>query len=226
MHNPLRIPRRALLRPPGVYPPQADTWLLARAIAEAGIPRGAHALDVFTGTGALAIAAHRIGAATVTAVDISRRAAAAAWVNLHLRGVFAEVHCGDFASVFGRRPYDLVVANPPYVPAPHDDPVGAARAWDAGVDGRAVLDRLCELVPSALSPRGTTLIVHSALSDPDRTIDALREQGLKTAVVARATVPFGPVLRSRAAWLSATRRIDPATRTEDLVVIRGDRIRR
>lgn len=226
MHNPLRIPRRALVRLPGVYPPQADTWLLARALAEAGIPRGAHALDAFTGTGALAITAAKVGAARVTAVDISRRAAAAAWVNLYLRGVLAEVHCGDFAPVFERRPYDLVIANPPYVPAPHDTSVGAARAWDAGKDGRAVLDRLCALVPAALAPRGTTLIVHSTLSDPDRTIDALREQGLKTAVVARATVPFGPILRARAGWLSATERIDPMTDTEDLVVIRGDRIRR
>ncbi|MET7768198.1 HemK2/MTQ2 family protein methyltransferase [Nocardia sp. NPDC005366] len=218
--------RRALLCPPGVYRPQADTWLLARAMIEAGIPHGAHALDVFTGTGALAIAAAKIGAATVTAVDISRRAAAAAWLNLRLRGITAEIHCGDFASVFGRRHYDLVVANPPYVPAPHDTAVGAARAWDAGADGRALLDRLCALVPSALSPRGTALIVHSAMSDPDKTLDALRERGLKAAVVARATVPFGPVLRARAAWLSATERIEPTSDTEDLVVIRGDRIRK
>ncbi|WP_405182383.1 methyltransferase [Nocardia sp. NBC_01377] len=226
MHNPLRIPHRALLRPPGVYAPQADTWLLARALVEAGIPRGAHALDVFTGTGALAIAAARIGAATVTAVDISRRATAAAWLNLRLRGVAAEIHCGDFASVFGHHHYDLVVANPPYVPAPNDTAVGRARAWDAGADGRAILDRLCALVPSALAPRGTALIVQSALSDPGRTLDTLREHGLKAAVVARATVPFGPVLRARAAWLTETERIDPADDTEDLVVIRGDRIRR
>lgn len=221
--NRLRIPTRALLRPPGVYPPQADTWLLAEALTEAGIPRGGHAVDVFTGTGALAIAAARIGAATVTAVDISRRAAAAAWLNLRLRGVPARVHCGDFASVFGHRDYDLVVANPPYVPAPHETTVGAARAWDAGADGRALLDRLCELVPTALAPRGTTLIVQSALADPDRTLDALRAQNLKATVVARASVPFGPVLRARAAWLAHTGRIAPTTETEELVVIRGDR---
>ncbi|WP_342665087.1 hypothetical protein [Thermocrispum agreste] len=45
-----------LIAPPGVYRPQNDTWMLAEAVATAGV-QDADVLDVGTGTGALAIAA-------------------------------------------------------------------------------------------------------------------------------------------------------------------------
>ncbi|MFI2284924.1 HemK2/MTQ2 family protein methyltransferase [Nocardia beijingensis] len=215
-----------LIRPPGVYPPQLDTWLLVRALSEAGIPRGGHAVDVCTGTGALAVAAAYAGAARVTAVDVSRSAVVSAWLNCRLRGIEAEVLRGDFTTVLGGRSFDLVLANPPYVPAPAGtESRGIARAWDAGTQGRAILDQLCSALPTLLTPRGVALIVHSALSDPDTTLVQLRERGLKAAVVARATVPFGPVLRRRADWLEAAGLISPGQRMEDLVVIRADRIR-
>ncbi|WP_083889397.1 HemK2/MTQ2 family protein methyltransferase [Nocardia pneumoniae] len=215
-----------LFRVPGVYRPQLDTWLLVRALSEAGVPRGAEALDVCTGTGALSVAAARAGAATVTAVDVSRAAAVSAWLNCRVRGIDVEVLRGDFATVLGRRRFDLVVANPPYVPAPEGAAYrGSARAWNAGTRGRAVLDRLCAALPALLKPRGMALIVHSALCDPDETLAQLRENELKAAIVARATVPFGPVLRRRADWLASAGLIEPGQRMEDLVVIRADRIR-
>lgn len=215
-----------LFRPPGVYRPQLDTWLLVRALSEAGVPRGAEALDVCTGTGALAVAAARAGAATVTAVDVSRAAVLSAWLNCRVRGIEVEVLRGDFAAVLGRRSFDLVVANPPYVPAPENAAYrGSARAWNAGARGRAVLDQLCTALPALLKPRGMALIVHSVLCDPDATLAQLRENELKAAIVARATVPFGPVLRRRADWLASAGLIEPGQRMEDLVVIRADRIR-
>jgi Ribosomal protein L11 methyltransferase (PrmA) len=55
---------------------------------------GRHVLDVGTGTGALAIAAARAGAASVTAVDLSRRSAVATWLNSRLDGVpVSNAHC-------------------------------------------------------------------------------------------------------------------------------------
>ncbi|MET9030638.1 HemK2/MTQ2 family protein methyltransferase [Nocardia sp. NPDC004168] len=215
-----------LIRPPGVYPPQLDTWLLVRALSEAGVPSGGHAVDVCTGTGALAVAAAYAGASKVTAVDVSRAAVVSAWLNCRMRGIEAEVLRGDFTAVLGGRSFDLVLANPPYVPAPVGAHTrGIARAWNAGSGGRAVLDQLCVALPALLKPRGVALIVHSALSDPDTTLAQLRERELKAAVVARATVPFGPVLRRRADWLESAGLIGPGQRMEDLVVIRADRIR-
>ena len=212
-----------LLRPPGVYGPQTDTRLLSDTLATAGIPAGTDVLDVGCGTGALSVAAARLRPRSITAVDVSRRAVLAAWLNLRLRGAPVEVLRGDaFESTAGRR-FDVVLANPPYVPGCAGTPRGRHRAWDAGVDGRALLDRLCVNLPLLLAPGGTALIVHSQLSDVDQTLRQLRGGELKAAVVARAEVPYGPVLTARRRALVDLGLVGETDDTEELVVIRGDR---
>jgi release factor glutamine methyltransferase len=83
------------------------------------------------------------------------------------------------------RTFDLILANPPYVPGVARNPRGRHRACDAGLDGREMLDRLCANAPLLLAPGGTLLLVHSALCDEDKTVRQLRGGGLKAAVVAR-----------------------------------------
>jgi release factor glutamine methyltransferase len=213
-----------LFRPPGVYRPQGDTWLLASALRGAGIHPGAAVLDVGCGTGALSVLAATLSPRSSTAVDVSRRAVLAARLNTAARGLDVRVHRGDGLSRFGEERFDLVLANPPYVPGVAGLPSrGRRRAWDAGVDGRAVLDQLCAVAPLLLAPGGTLLTVHSALCDVDKTLHALRGGGLQAAVVARADEPFGPVMRRRAARLRAQGLLAPAARCEELVVVRGDR---
>jgi release factor glutamine methyltransferase len=156
------------LVPPGVYAPQEDTELLAGALSDEPLPPGADVLDVGTGTGALALEAARRGT-QVTAVDMSWRAVCTARLNALLAGLAVRVRHGNlFAPVRGQS-FDLILANPPYVPAPGGAgrPRGAARSWDAGSDGRLVLDRICREAPALLRPGGVLLLVQSALSDPD-----------------------------------------------------------
>lgn len=205
-----------------MYRPQEDTWLIAEALAGAGMPRGGRVLDICTGTGALAVAAGQAGAGEVTAVDLSRRAVAAAWVNARLRGLPLRVRRGDFGDLVGTGEFDVITANPPYVPSPDLPERGPARAWDAGPRGRSVLDRLCAVMPLLLAPKGMGLIVHSTLCDSDVTLRQLRGGGLKASVVARRTVPFGPVMRQRARWLARRALIEDGQAHEELVVIRAD----
>ncbi|MGW5052702.1 HemK2/MTQ2 family protein methyltransferase [Actinokineospora sp. NPDC004072] len=213
-----------LLRIPGVYRPQGDTRLLCSAFHDANLPRGASVLDIGTGTGVVALTAARAGARAVTAVDVARRAVATARVNAWLNRAPVTVLHGDALALVAGRSFDVVLANPPYVPSVADGAVtGPARAWEGGCDGRAVLDRLCAAARDLLVPGGTLLMVHSALCGIDRSLLALRELGLKSAVVARAREPFGPVMRGRAAALVGAGLLGPDDVDEELVVIRADR---
>ena len=212
-----------LLRPPGVYRAESDTDVMIDAIVRGGYAVGRHVLDVGTGSGAIALAAARAGAASVTAVDLSLRSVLAARTNSLLRGSGVDVRHGDlFAPVRGRR-FDLVVANPPYVPAATDvlPRHRRARCWDGGVDGRAVLDRICAGAAGAVAPGGHVLLVHSALCGTQRTLDALTATGFTATVLSRATIPFGPVLRARAAMLESRGLVRPGQRHEELVVVGG-----
>lgn len=69
----------------------------------------------------------------------------------------------------------MVFSNPPYVPAPDSRPPsrGPERAWDAGVDGRAVIDRICAEAPALLRPGGVLLMVHSGMFGAEETLDRL-----------------------------------------------------
>jgi release factor glutamine methyltransferase len=207
-----------------VYAPQDDTALLVEEMRAAAIPAGARVLDIGTGTGALAIAAIRAGAAEVTGVDVSRRAVWTARVNAALRRLPLRVKLGNALDVVADDRFDLVLANPPYVPAANPCAArGPARAWDAGVDGRQLLDPLCARMFDLLVPGGVVLIVHSALCGVDSTVRQLRDGGLKAAVVQRRWVPFGPVMNGRIDFLERHGLIAPGQRQEELVVIRGDR---
>src|SRR4051812_29856654 len=102
---------------PGVYAPQDDTDLLAGALSEEPLPPGADVLDVGTGTGTLALEAARRGP-RVPAVDLSWRAVWPARANAWLAGLPLHIRQGNlFAPVRGQS-FDLILSNPPYVPAP------------------------------------------------------------------------------------------------------------
>ncbi|NLT04911.1 MAG: methyltransferase [Solirubrobacterales bacterium] len=208
--------------PPGVFRPRSDSWLLARWV-RAEVRPGAAVADVCTGSGLLAVTAAVAGAGTVAAVDVSRRAVVAARVNARLNGVRVRALRGDLLEPLDAESFDLVVSNPPYVPASTDElpAAGPARAWDAGRDGRALLDRICSQAPARLRPGGAVLLVHSNVADADRTLSLLRDRGLTADVVERAPGPLGPLLRERRAALERRGLLNPAAAGEELLVIRG-----
>ena len=194
---------------------------------KSGLARGRRVADLCTGTGVVAIAAAEQGASQVTAFDMCPRPSGARG-NARCAGVDVDVHLGSWARATEFGPFDLVVCNPPYVP--HDPDVddttvpaiGPARAWNAGHDGRLMLDPLCAACPSLLADGGT--ILSCTRSSPGRaSARGTGRAGIDAEIVAYQWIPFGPVLTARAQWLEDTGRLEPGRREEELVVIRADR---
>lgn len=208
---------------PGVYAPQADTYLLAQALHAEEITADTDVLDVCTGSGALAVLAARMGA-RVAATDISRRAVLTARLNAVRAGQRVRVLHGDLTGPVARHRFDVVVSNPPYVPTPHAHRSHRpAVAWDAGSGGRQAVDRICAHARGVLRPHGVLLMVHSGLCDAEESLRRLTDTGLRCSVMDRSRVPFGPVLTQRLPWLRARGLIGADEETEELVVIRAER---
>lgn len=225
-------PQRAVAAADGVYAPQADSQLLIYALELAGVAGGRHVLDLCTGSGVVAIAAAELGAASVTAFDICPRAVRCSRANARAAGMDLDVRIGTWARALRHAPFNVVVSNPPYVPAgplAHTElipsEVGPAWAWNAGDDGRQVLDPLCESASDLLAVGGTMLLVQSEFAGVDQSLASLRTTGLNAEVVLTQLIPFGPVLSARAQWLESTGRLPVGRREETLVVIRADKQR-
>lgn len=214
-----------ILTLPGVFSPISDTWLLADVLREQTLHRRARVLDLCTGSGALAVCAAKRGAREVVAVDVSRRAVLTARINARLNGVRVKALRGDLLEPVGDASFDVIVSNPPYVPAATDElPTrGPQRAWDAGTSGRLLLDRILAEAPAHLTPGGCLLVVHSQLIGADETAGAMEAHGLEVDVVARQRGPLGPLMRARAAELERRGMLRPGMREEEVLVFRGRR---
>jgi release factor glutamine methyltransferase len=213
-----------LLTPPGVFAPISDSRFLADVLREQTLPPRATVLDLCTGSGILAVTAAMRGARSVTAVDRSRRAVWTARVNGRLNGVRVKALRGDLFDPVGDQRFDAIVSNPPYVPAetPELPRTGLERAWDAGLDGRVLLDRIIEEAPDHLKPGGFLLLVSSSILGTDRTVAAMRDAGLEDAeCVARRRGPLGPLMRARVHMLEERGMLAPGQREEDVIIVRA-----
>ena len=184
---------------------------------------GSDVLDVCTGSGAIAVAAARSGAGSVTAVDVSRRATLSARLNARLHGVRVEAVQGDLLDAVADRRFDVITSNPPYLPAEHEalPERGPQRAWDAGLDGRVLLDRIIAAAPRHLRPGGVLWLVHSSVCGVDRTLSRLGLAGLEPVVAERRSGPLGPLLEGRADQLEQRGLLQPGQREEEVVAIRA-----
>ncbi|OBJ05457.1 HemK2/MTQ2 family protein methyltransferase [Mycobacterium sp. 1465703.0] len=226
----IAYPEPAISPVPNVYQPQEDSRLLVDVMHETGLIPGRRVLDLCTGSGYVAIAAAAMGCSGAMAFDICPQAVRCARENAAVAGVEVDIREGSWMAAVDSAPFDVVVSNPPYVPTPPgtemDDicpAAGPSWAWNAGIDGRMILDPLCETVPKLLRDGGSLLLVHSALSGVQQSLDALKWAGMDAKVIASKWIPFGPVMSSRATWLEEVGLIPRGRREEELIVIRAEK---
>ena len=156
--------------------PRADTetlvdWAVALLRRLPGSDPGPTALDLGTGSGAIALALQTTcSRARITAVDASPKALALARENAIRLGLGVEFVRGDWwAAVCGRR-FHLAVANPPYIAAA-DDHLPALRhepvsALVSGADGEDDLARIVAGAEAHLHRGGWLLLEHGHEQGP------------------------------------------------------------
>ncbi len=172
-----------------VYEPAEDTFLLADNL---DVRKGERVLEFGTGCGLLAILAAKVGV-QVVATDINPAALKCARANAvkHRVGDRIDFRLGDlFEPVVGEH-FDLVIFNPPYLPVEPEEALCGPldRAWEAGPDGRRIIDRLLREMPNHLTPNGRVLFVQSSLANISKTLRVLETSGFKVNTIHKK-LPF------------------------------------
>ncbi|QDD66506.1 peptide chain release factor N(5)-glutamine methyltransferase [Herbaspirillum seropedicae] len=152
---------------PDVLVPRPDTELLVELALER-LPQGGSALDMGTGSGAIAVAiAHTRPDAQVTALDASPAALAIARENASTHQVRVRLLESDwYGALEEGQPFDLIVSNPPYIVAGdihlsqgdlRFEPVDALTDH---ADGLSDLRTIIEGAPAHLKAGGWLLMEH------------------------------------------------------------------
>jgi release factor glutamine methyltransferase len=201
--------------------------MLARALVEEIEGRRGgrvSVLELCTGSGAVALEAASAGA-SVTAVDVSLRSVLTVRLNALLRRLSRRVRVmrGSLFEPVAGETFDVIATNPPYVPAESDElpSSGPQRAWDAGRDGRALIDPICSGAAAHLAPGGVLLMIHSSLCGEEETVSLLRDAGLSVDVPVRSRGPLGPLMLARVGQLEASGALEPGEREEELLIVRA-----
>lgn len=149
---------------PDVLIPRPETEHLIEAALQA-VPNlpARSILDIGTGSGAIAVTLALETGARVTGSDVSVAALRIAAGNARRLSANVSFVACDLGGAFRRATFDLVVSNPPYVPASESLPrevrdFEPAVALYGGADGMAIYRRLIPQAASVLKPGGSLIM--------------------------------------------------------------------
>ncbi len=192
---------------PGVFIPRFETEQVTQIAIDYlnSLPAKPKAIDVGTGSGAIAISLAKETNAEVYAIELSASAVDYAKANIEANAVDVKLLEGEFEMLLPTlRELDLIISNPPYIPVsavPQDPEVrdfDPELALYSGEDGLDAIRELIELALLSLRPGGMLVLEHA-----DGQSDLVRELLLEAGYGAVSVHP-DPTGRLRA--VSAIRR--------------------
>lgn len=177
---------------PGVLIPRPETEMLAGEAVRRMRERigrlkpedpGPEALDLCCGSGCIGLSLKKIlPRVRCTLTDRSREALETARENAEILGTECEILEGDLFAPVRERRFDLILSNPPYIPAAECEslqPEVAAEpraALDGGADGLDFYRRIAKEAPARLLPGGA-LILEIGAGEGERVRDMLKKHG-------------------------------------------------
>ena len=169
--------------------PRGDTEVLAEEVLSLGLNEKSRVLDICTGSGAIAIVIALKTGACVTASDISEEALSLAKENAERTGAAVTFVKSDlFENIEGV--YDVITANPPYIPSKEVDKLDAIvkreprLALDGGADGLDYYRKIALAAPAHLAEGGKLVMeigadqaeaVRALFNAPTRVLKDLEE---------------------------------------------------
>jgi len=174
----------ALRVTPEVLIPRPETELLVELALERISPdEPGRVLELGTGSGAIAIAlANERPGLAIVATDVSETALALARRNAREHGAEIDFVLSDWFEALGPAQFDLIVSNPPYVPAEdahlerEDLRFEPRLALVGGDDGLACIREIAARAQNRLRPGGSLLVEHG-YDQGDRCVELLRALG-------------------------------------------------
>ena len=166
-----------------VYVPAEDSYLLADNLL---VKEDMNVLEIGTGSGIVAMYASRLSH-NITVTDINFDACELARKNFmanNIEGV--EILFGNLFEVVKNRKFDIILFNTPYLPTENDDVIedNLNYAFDGGLNGRKVIDLFLNEVKNHLNDGGIVQMIQSSLSDIEKTLNILDEQGFIAEIAA------------------------------------------
>lgn len=150
---------------PNVLIPRQDTETLAEEAERLIKERGYRTLlDICTGSGCIGISLQKRTGIAATLSDISHAALDIAKANAAELGAACEIVQSDLFAALGGRKFDIITANPPYIPSEtvktlseevQKEPI---LALDGGADGLDLYRRIAESFAEHLNAGGALLM--------------------------------------------------------------------
>jgi Methyltransferase small domain len=123
------------------------------------VVQGKEVFEPFAGSGALGLMALKVGARHVDFLDINPRAVTFQIENAVLNRFPSDAYraiAGDIATFIPDRRYDLILANPPFVPTPEG--IEGTLTFHGGPEGNRFVEILLQRLDDLLPPEGQAFI--------------------------------------------------------------------
>jgi hypothetical protein len=134
-------------------------------VSSASRKRVVATLDLCTGSGIHALVAHGHSEAVI-GVDISQRAVAFSNFNCWLNGIDnASFYCGDLYEPVRGKSFDLILANPPYMPV--TDCMPGDNFYCGGRTGDSISSKIVQGLATHLRVNGICQMIHMMISFDD-----------------------------------------------------------